>query len=287
MASDNARKLFVAGLPDSVTEEALRSLFVESGSDVTELTLPRDRMTGRPRGFAFVRLGSDEDAARARSVLDGRIVDGRSIAVRPFQDEPPARGERATGDRPERRGPGGPGGPGGGPAPDRTLYVGNLPYDTTQEEVEQVLNGYGAGPVLRVHLPLDPEGRRRGFGFVTLGSAEAASQAIDALRDAQLRGRKLVVNLAHPKGAPGGPGDGPRPPRSFGGPPGGGYGGPPGGGFGGPPGGGFGGPPPAGPGRNDRKGAKGAPRKDEEGAGRNRATRRDREERWRDVDDDE
>lgn len=111
MATDNAQKLFVAGLPDSVNEEDLRGLFSESGAQVLELTVPRDRMTGRARGFAFVRLGSQEDADRARQVLDGRIVDGRSISVRPFQAEPPARGERAPGER----APGGGGGPGGGP----------------------------------------------------------------------------------------------------------------------------------------------------------------------------
>lgn len=215
MATSDAQKLFVAGLPDSVTEEVLRGLFTESGCNVVELTLPRDRMTGRPRGFAFVRLATIEDADRARSILDGRIVDGRSISVRPFQAEPPARGEGRPmmGDRPPRE-PRGPGGGGmGGPAPDRTLYVGNLPYDATTEEIETLLTGLGVEPVLRVHLPLDQDGRKRGFGFVTLGSAEVAKNSIDQLRNADLRGRRLIVNLAHPKGS--GPADGPidRPPR--------------------------------------------------------------------------
>ena len=215
MSNEDARKLFVAGLPDSVTEEDLRGLFLESGAQSAELTLPRDRMSGRPRGFAFVRLGSEEEADRARSVLDGRIVDGRTISVRPFQAEPPARGERPMGgtgmggsmgggygapreDRPRRE-------MSGGPAPDRTLYVGNLPYDATQEEIEVLLNELGAGPVARVHLPLDQDGRKRGFGFVTLATAEAANAAIDQLRNAELRSRRLIINLAHPKGSPGAP----------------------------------------------------------------------------------
>jgi len=128
-----------------------------------------------------------------------------------------------------------------GGAPDRTLYVGNLPYDVTQVEVETLISATSAGPVARVHLPTDPEGRKRGFGFVTMGTAEGAKGAIEALRGADLRGRRLVVNLAHPKGE--------RPARSDfsgggGGGGGGGYaGGAPSGGFSG--GGGFGaGPPP-------------------------------------------
>ncbi len=307
MATEDARKLFVAGLPDSVTEEVLRGLFIESGAQVIELTVPRDRMSGRPRGFAFVRLGSEEETDRARQVLDGRIVDGRSISVRPFQAEPPAvRPERPMGGPPGAPGMGapGPGGfsPGGygdrpprrdgpgGPAPDRTLYVGNLPYDATTEEIEAVLTELGAVPVLRVHLPLDQDGRKRGFGFVTLGSAEAAKNAAEVLKGAELRGRRLIINLAHPKGATPREGDGPspdRPPRSFVGGGGGGPGmgpgpgGPPG--FGPPPA--FGGPPggPASRGRDVRK------KKGDDGEGRGAASkgRRDREESWRDFEDDD
>jgi RNA recognition motif-containing protein len=78
--------------------------------------------------------------------------------------------------------------------------VGNLPYDTTIEEVQVLVNGVAPDSVVRVHLPMDPDGRKRGFGFVTLASSESAKTAADALRTADLRGRRLVVNLAHPKG---------------------------------------------------------------------------------------
>ncbi len=108
-------------------------------------------------------------------------------------------------------GGGGAGGPAG--APDRTLYVGNLPYDATQEEVEGLITGTGAGPVVRVHLPMDPDGRKRGFGFVTMSSADTAKAAIEALRGADIRGRRLVVNLAHPKGER--PAGGDRPASSY------------------------------------------------------------------------
>jgi hypothetical protein len=200
--AEDSRKLFVAGLPDSITEDVLRQLFEATGGAVVEVSLPKDRATGRPRGFGFVTLATTEEANAARESLDGSFQGGKSISVRPFQAEPPRR---------EARGPGGPGvgvGMGGGPrepggpagAPDRTLYVGNLPYDATVEEVEGLIGATGAGPVVRVHLPMDADGRKRGFGFVTMASAEAAKGAIDALRGADVRGRRLVVNLAHPKG---------------------------------------------------------------------------------------
>lgn len=228
--AEDSRKLFVAGLPDSISEEVLRQLFEATGGNVVEVSLPKDRATGRPRGFGFVTLSTSEEASAARESLDGSYQGGKAISVRPFQAEPPRReggagpGGRPGGDRGPMSGGGG-GGPAG--APDRTLYVGNLPYDATSEEVEALINGTGSGPVVRVHLPMDADGRKRGFGFVTMASAEAAKAAIEALRGADVRGRRLVVNLAHPKGEKpegGGPGGPPRtfgdrPERSFGGGP--------------------------------------------------------------------
>jgi RNA recognition motif-containing protein len=244
MANEEA-KLFVAGLPDSVSEEVLKQLFEATGGSVVNVSLPKDRATGRPRGFGFVTLSTPAEAQAARDALDGSMQGGKSISVRPFQNEPPRRDGMgppgAAGPRPYGAGAGGPGagprpggfgaGPGGGPAaPDRTLYVGNLPYDCTQVELETLINGVAAGQVARVHLPMDPDGRKRGFGFVTMASSESAKAASEALKQADLRGRRLIINLAHPKGE-----------RPAGG--GGGYaGGGGGGGFGG--GGGYGGPPP-------------------------------------------
>ena len=250
MANEEA-KLFVAGLPDSISEDVLKQLFEATGGTVVNVSLPKDRTTGRSRGFGFVTLSTSVEAQAARDALDGSMQGGKSISVRPFQAEPPRRdaaGPGGPGAGPRDRGPrpgGGPGGGGGGggAAPDRTLYVGNLPYDCTQQEIETLINSVGGGQVVRVHLPTDPDGRKRGFGFVTMASAETAKTASEALKTADLRGRKLVVNLAHPKGE--------RPAREFGGGGGGGYGGG-GGGYGGG-GGGYGGPPPFGPPAPGRK----------------------------------
>jgi len=237
MANEEA-KLFVAGLPDSISEDVLKQLFEATGGTVVNVSLPKDRATGRPRGFGFVTLSTPAEAQTARDALDGSMQAGKSISVRPFQAEPPRRdagaGPGSGGQRPS----GGfrAGSPSGPNAPDRTLYVGNLPYDCTQQEIETLINNAtgGQGQVVRVHLPTDPDGRKRGFGFVTLSSADTAKAAADSLKTADIRGRRLVVNLAHPKGE--------RPAR----PEGGGYGG--GGGGGGYGGGGYGGgfPPPPG-----------------------------------------
>lgn len=186
---EDALKLFVAGLPDSITEEVLRQLFEATGGTVRSLSLPRDRVTGRPRGFGFVTLSSAEEAATARESLDGSMQAGRPISVRPFQSEAPRRGDAAA-----------PAAGGAGSAPDRTLYVGNLPYNASPQDLEEIFSASGAGPIVRVHLPAGPDGRPRGFGFVTMASSEAANEAIVALRSAEMGGRRLVINVAHPKG---------------------------------------------------------------------------------------
>ncbi len=202
MANEEA-KLFVAGLPDSISEDVLKQLFEATGGKVVSVSLPKDRTTGRPRGFGFVTLATPAEAQAARDALDGSMQAGRSISVRPFQAEPPKRdaagapgaGPRPMGAPPGPRGPAGP-----AQAPDRTLYVGNLPYDASVEEVQLLVNTAVPEGVVRVHLPMDADGRKRGFGFVTMASAEVAKTAADTLRTADLRGRRLVVNLAHPKG---------------------------------------------------------------------------------------
>ena len=205
MTSEDASKLFVAGLPESIDEDVLRSLFEATGATVVNVSLPKDRATGRARGFGFVTLSSSDEAERAREELDGSLQSGRSISVRPFQAEVPRRTERQ--DRPEPRGmePPGPA-PAGGDAGDKTLYVGNLPYDTNAQELETVLAEVGIDQVARTHLPVQPDGRLRGFGFVTMVSAEAAQDAVLKLRTSDVRGRRLTVNIAHPRGAsvPGG-----------------------------------------------------------------------------------
>jgi len=196
MATEDACKLFVAGLPDSVTEDVLREIFEAVGGTVVDVSLPRDRATGRPRGFGFVTFSTPEEAGNARQTLDGSLQAGRSISVRPFSSEPPRRGDARTD-----------GGAVSAPSEDRTLYVGNLPYDASQQEVIAFLGEHGVTAIARVHLPAGPDGRPRGFGFVTLQSADAANEAIISLRGVEVRGRRLLVNIAHPRGAaPGGGG---------------------------------------------------------------------------------
>ena len=79
-----------------------------------------------------------------------------------------------------------------------SVYVGNLSYDVTQEDLTSVFAEYGT--VKRVQIPTDREtGRPRGFGFVEMESESEEDAAIEALDGAEWMGRSLRVNKAKPR----------------------------------------------------------------------------------------
>jgi cold-inducible RNA-binding protein len=158
------------------------------------------------------------------------------------------------------------------------LYVGNLPYTITQNDLQQIFSEYGT--VVSTQIISDREtGRSRGFGFVEMDSAEAFRNALQGANGRDVGGRQLSVTEARER-APGGGGGGGRPggPR----PSGGGWGGGGGAGRGGPrpsggaprPGGGFGSDRPSG--GDDRGGWRrdDSPPRGRKGGGRERFEKR-------------
>lgn len=91
----------------------------------------------------------------------------------------------------------------------KKLYVGNLPYRTTEDELRQLFGQ--VGEVQDVYLPTDREtGRPRGFGFVELSDDAAASEAIRRFDGYTLGDRQLRVNEAQERSSGGGGGGGGR-----------------------------------------------------------------------------
>ena len=110
------------------------------------------------------------------------------------------------------------------------LFVGNLSFNTTENDLQDAFAAFGT--VTETNLMMDrATGRPRGFGFITMGSAEEAQKAIDGMNGKSIDGRALTVNVAKPREerAPGGGGGGRRE-YGGGGGSGGGYGGGGGGG---------------------------------------------------------
>lgn len=96
------------------------------------------------------------------------------------------------------------------------LYVGNLPYKTTDQDLQELFGR--AGAVQAVQVMREPAtGRARGFAFVEMATDDAAQKAIAELNEYQLDGRALVVNEARPRARGGGRGFGPSGGDDFGG----------------------------------------------------------------------
>jgi RNA recognition motif-containing protein len=74
------KKLYVGNLSYNTTEEKLRSLFAEYG-EIESINVITDRETGRPRGFAFVEMATQQAAEASISGLNGKMVDDREIKV--------------------------------------------------------------------------------------------------------------------------------------------------------------------------------------------------------------
>ena len=101
------KNLFVGNLNFQTTESDLRALFEPFGP-ITRVHIATDRETGRSRGFAFVEMPNDDDAAKAMAGLDGKEVGGRNLKVNE------ARPREAGGPRGPRTGGHGGGREGGG-----------------------------------------------------------------------------------------------------------------------------------------------------------------------------
>ena len=83
------------------------------------------------------------------------------------------------------------------------IYVGNLSYQTTQEELQEAFSQYGA--VERVSIVVDRDTRQpRGFAFVEMTDQSEAENAISQLNGRELNGRALTVNAARPRPSGGG-----------------------------------------------------------------------------------
>src|SRR3954465_788767 len=106
-------KLFVGNLSFNTTENDLQDAFAAHGT-VLEANLMMDRASGRPRGFAFVTMASDEEAQKAMTAMNGANLDGRNLTVNVARPREERSGGGGGGGGHGGRGYGGGGGGGGG-----------------------------------------------------------------------------------------------------------------------------------------------------------------------------
>jgi len=89
-----AKKLYVGGLSYDTTEATLKDTFAQAGTVETAVII-MDKMTNRSKGFGFVEMSSDEEAAKAIELFDGKELDGRTVKVneaKPMEPRAPRTG---------------------------------------------------------------------------------------------------------------------------------------------------------------------------------------------------
>jgi RNA recognition motif-containing protein len=170
-------KLYVGNLGWDTSSEQLQQEFAAFGSP-DECYVVMDRSTGESRGFGFVTYHSMDEAKQAVSGMNGKELDGRRIKV----DISKPKGTSA----PEPQG--------------CKLYIGNLGYDTSAEDLKHQFAQYGELTDLTVVTDRET-GSSRGFAFATYTNPDDASAAVRELDGFEVDGRQLRVNLSKPKEA--------------------------------------------------------------------------------------
>ncbi|PWN53208.1 RNA-binding domain-containing protein [Violaceomyces palustris] len=177
-------QIWVGQLSWNVDNEWLKSIFDEYG-EVTSARVQTDRESGKSRGFGFVEFSTPAAAKKAFEEAQGKEVDGRNIKVdlstpKPPRDQADSRAKKFNDER---------------SAPSKTLFVGNLSFSLTEDDIWNTFAEYGE--VSSVRLPKDPEsGLAKGFGYVEYASQEHATKAIDALSGKDLGGRPVRLDFA-------------------------------------------------------------------------------------------
>ncbi|KAF3515773.1 hypothetical protein DY000_02061261 [Brassica cretica] len=222
-------KLFVGNLSFDVDSAQLAQLFESAGTvemvEVRTDSLPKviyDKVTGRSRGFGFVTMSTAAEVEAAAQQFNGYEFEGRPLRVNagpppPKREESFSRGPRSGGYGSERSSYGsersgygsqrsgrsgygserssyGSGSGSGSGSSDR-VYVGNLSWGVDDMALESLFSEQGKVVEARVIYDRDT-GRSKGFGFVTLGSPQEVTRAINSLNGADLDGRQIRVSEA-------------------------------------------------------------------------------------------
>eukprot|EP00300_Choanocystis_sp_HF-7_P040101 c6524_g1_i2.p1 GENE.c6524_g1_i2~~c6524_g1_i2.p1 ORF type:complete len:153 (-),score=23.58 c6524_g1_i2:118-576(-) len=144
--------------------------------------------SGRSKGCATAEFATALDAESAIAKLTDREIHGRKIFIREDR-EPPSAGRSAPPARSARGAPA----RYDDPVQGRQIFVGNLSFQTTWQELKDACRKYG--DVERADVMQDRDGRSRGFGVVLFSTPGAANRAIQRMNNTDLDGRAVSVKL--------------------------------------------------------------------------------------------
>lgn len=197
------RRMYVQNLSWNVNWRILKTHFSQAGT-VLRADVLEDTKTGRSKGCGVVEMSSREEAEAATAMLNASELDGRKIYIREDRDAPGNETSRfilsRLDDAPDSAlrssRPAKSNGVIGDARPAVTtesprVYVGNLSYQVSDEELEECMKT--AGPVLSSQVVMGDDGRSKGYGLVEFQNALAAQQAIMILNNHELLGRQIFL----------------------------------------------------------------------------------------------
>ncbi|PSS15853.1 RNA recognition motif domain protein [Actinidia chinensis var. chinensis] len=169
-----------------MTSSELTEVFGEAGR-VVSVEIVYDRVTDRSRGFAFVTMGSVEEAKEAIRMFEGSQVGGRTVKVN-FPEVPKGGEREMMSSRIRSSNQGFVDSP-------YKLYAGNLSWRLTSEDLREAFADQPDLLSAKVIYDRD-SGRSRGFGFLTFSSAEGMESALNSMNAVEVEGRPMRLNIA-------------------------------------------------------------------------------------------
>ncbi|CAE7212527.1 NUCL1, partial [Symbiodinium natans] len=169
--------VFVDGVPYDWSKEQLSEFFRKKCGEVTEVRAPTWQDSGRLRGYAHVVLGSEGSKAKALA-LNGTKVGkkGRYLKIEPAKE--PGEGKSVAGAPGDLEGK-------------RRLFVKNLPYSATEDDIAKLF--VKCGKVVEIRIP-HQAGRSKGFAYVEFAKAKGLLAAVQLDPAPTLQGRKLLLD---------------------------------------------------------------------------------------------
>lgn len=185
--SANMSTLFVRNVNFSTTTDRLREVFqpLEGFMSAKVKTKPDPKKPGQllSMGFGFLEFRSKNNAQAALAAMDGHRLDGHELLIRASHKAIDAAEERRKEDQAKKT------------AGRKTkIIIKNLPFEASKKDIRSLFGSYGQ--LRSVRVPKKFDSSTRGFAFADFVTAREAENAMDALRDTHLLGRRLVLDFA-------------------------------------------------------------------------------------------
>ena len=183
----NTSTLFVRNLNFSTTDGRLREAFQPldgfMSARIKKKPDPKKKGATLSMGFGFLEFRSKKQAQAALATMDGYKLDGHELLVRASHKAVDAGQERRNDDKARKTS-----------GQKTKIIIKNLPFEATKKDVRSLFGAYGQ--LRSVRVPKKFDSSTRGFAFAEFITAREAENAMDALRDTHLLGRRLVLQFA-------------------------------------------------------------------------------------------